>query len=100
MFRARRYYGYMAVTSAVLSVEEFGRLPQPAGGVRQELHHGELVELPPVRILHTKIQRRLVSLIEAQLNPAEYEWTRSFRFAPLLNMRCGWRMWRCSALRS
>jgi len=34
----------VAVTSAVLSADEFARLP---GAVRQELHHGELVELPP-----------------------------------------------------
>jgi Uma2 family endonuclease len=36
----------MAVTNALLSVAEFARLPRPAGGIRQELHHGELVELP------------------------------------------------------
>jgi Uma2 family endonuclease len=62
----------MAVTGTLLSVAEFARLPQPAGGVRQELHHGELVELPPVKKLHTKLPKRLVSLLEARLNPAEH----------------------------
>src|ERR1700679_3590363 len=62
----------MAVTNALLSVAEFARLPQPAGGVRQELHHGELVELPPVKKLHTKLRKGLVSLLEARLNPAEH----------------------------
>ena len=59
----------MAVTSGLLSVADFARLPQPAGGVRQELHHGELVESLPVKKLHTKLQKRLVSLLEAALNP-------------------------------
>lgn len=72
----------MAVTSAVLSVGEFARLPLPAGGVRQELHHGELVEWPPVRKLHTKLQKRLVSLLEARLIPAEYGVDKEFPFRP------------------
>jgi len=72
----------MAVTSAALSVDEFARLPQPAGGVRQELHHGELVELPPVKMLHTKLQRRLVSLLAARLNPVEHGVDKEFPFRP------------------
>ena len=72
----------MAVTSALLSVAEFARLPQPAGGVRQELHHGELVELPPVKKLHTKLQKRLVSLLEAALNPVEHSVDKEFPFRP------------------
>jgi Uma2 family endonuclease len=72
----------MAVKGALLSVSEFAHLPQPAGGVRQELHHGELVELPPVKKLHTKLQRRLVSLLEARLNPAEQGVDKEFPFRP------------------
>lgn len=72
----------MAVTGALLSVAEFARLPQPAVGVRQELHHGELVELPPVKKLHTRLQKRLVSLLEATLNPAEYGVDKEFPFRP------------------
>jgi Uma2 family endonuclease len=72
----------MAVTGTLLSVAEFARLPQPAGGGRQELHHGELVELPPVKKLHTKLQRRLVSLLEARLNPAEHGVDKEFPFRP------------------
>jgi Uma2 family endonuclease len=49
----------MSVTRVLPSVDEFVRLPQPAGGIRQELHHGELVESPPVAALHTMIQKRL-----------------------------------------
>jgi Uma2 family endonuclease len=72
----------MAVTSSLLSVAEFARLPQPAGGVRQELHHGKLVELPPVKKIHTKLQKRLVSLLEARLNPAEHGVDKEFPFRP------------------
>ena len=76
------YDDIMAVTSAVLTVAEFVGLPQPSGGVRQELHHGELVELPPVKMLHTRIQMRLVSLLGAAVNPAEYGVDKEFPFRP------------------
>lgn len=72
----------MAVTSALLSVDQFARLPQPAGGVRQELHHGEVFELPPVKMLHTKLQKRLVSLLEAVRNPSEFGVDKEFPFRP------------------
>jgi len=63
-------------------VAEFVRLPQPAGGVRQELHHGELVALPPVKKLHTKIQKRLVDVLESALNSAEQGVDKEFPFRP------------------
>ena len=72
----------MGVTSARLSVAEFCGLLQSARGVRQELHHGELVESPPVKMLHTKIQQRLVGLLQAALNPAEYGVAKEFPFRP------------------
>jgi len=50
--------------------------------VRQELHHGELVELPPVKKRHTKLQKHLVSLLEARLTPAEYGVDKEFPFRP------------------
>lgn len=81
-YRPSGYHDLMAVRSALLSVADFARLPQPTGGVRQELHHGELVELPPVKKLHTKLQKRLVSLLEAHLNPAEYGVDKEFPFRP------------------
>lgn len=73
----------MAVTSAVLSVAEFSALPQPGGGVRQELHHGELFESPPVKLLHTIVQKRLVTLLEAALGPATFGVDKEFPFRPL-----------------
>jgi Uma2 family endonuclease len=62
----------MAATNALLSVNDFARLPPPLGGVRQELHHGKLIELPPAKKIHTKLQKRLVNLLEGGLNAAEY----------------------------
>jgi Uma2 family endonuclease len=72
----------MEVIGGLLNVAEFASLPQPAGGVRQELHHGQLVELPPVKKLHTKLQKRLVHLLEAALNPAEKGVDKEFLFRP------------------
>ena len=54
----------LMTATSVLTVAEFSRLPQPAGGIRQELHHGELFELPLVMRLHTRLQYRLVDLLQ------------------------------------
>ena len=72
----------MVATGALLSVNDFARLPPPSGGIRQELHHGELIELPPVKNLHTKLQKRMVNLLEAGLNAAEYGVDKEFPFRP------------------
>ena len=58
----------MAVATRHLTVAEFANLPQPVGGLRQELHHGELVEMPPVKHGHTKAQRKLVTAFTAALD--------------------------------
>lgn len=57
-------------------------MPQPAGGVRQELHHGEVIEWPPVKRLHTKLQRRLVELLQARVDPAAQAVDKEFPFRP------------------
>ncbi len=72
----------MAVISAQLSVAEFARLPQPGGGIRLELHHGEVVELPPVKKLHTKLQKRLVTLLDSAHRAPEYAVDKEFPFRP------------------
>jgi len=72
----------MAVTTNLLTVDDFARLPQPAGGVRQELHHGELFELPPVKSIHTKVQKSLVKLLEPLVNPFEQGVDKEFAFRP------------------
>lgn len=72
----------MAVVSNLLSVAEFAGLPQRSGGIRRELRHGELFESPPVKMLHTRIQQRLVSLLKAVLNPVEHGVVMEFPFRP------------------
>lgn len=46
-----------------MTFEEAARLPEPKG-FRYELHHGELVEVPFPKLLHTRVQRRLRQLLE------------------------------------
>lgn len=58
----------MAAATRHFTVKEFMDLPRPAGGMRQELHHGELLEMPPVKHGHTKTQRRLGSALAASLD--------------------------------
>lgn len=54
----------MSVTPAgLLTVAEFERLPDPPNGARQELRQGELVEMPPPKFLHSKIQWRLTNAL-------------------------------------
>jgi Uma2 family endonuclease len=56
----------MAVETKLVTVNEFVTLPDPPNG-RYELRDGEVVFLPPVRLLHTKIQANLVKLLLPQL---------------------------------
>jgi Uma2 family endonuclease len=72
----------MPAITALLSVAEFSKLPEPATGVRQELHHGELFELPPVKKLHTRIQKQLLCLLEASLNSSDFASDKEFPFRP------------------
>lgn len=65
----------------LLTVAEFARLPR-AAGVRQELHHGELVSLPPVKKLHTKIHKRLQGLLEGSMLPSDMGVDKEFPFRP------------------
>ncbi len=47
----------------LMTFEEFEQLPNPRGG-KYELHHGELVFVPPPKHGYYKIQLRLRSLLE------------------------------------
>ena len=74
--------GVMATVARLLTVEDFMALPQPAAGARQELHHGELVEMPPVKHLHTKAQRCLMDALRGVLQ-RQYLLEKEFPFRPL-----------------
>jgi Uma2 family endonuclease len=53
----------MASTPHLMTFAEFAVLPE-SHGLRQELHHGELVTLPPPKRKHFFIQRKLRMLLE------------------------------------
>jgi Uma2 family endonuclease len=67
----------------MLTVSEFALLAQPTGSVRQELHHGEVVQLPPVKKIHIRIQKRLVALLEKTLGSSGFGVDKEFPFRPL-----------------
>jgi len=73
----------MVGTIGLLRVAEFARLPQPPGGVRQELHHGKLVEIVPVKKRHTKTQMRLLQLLSEAANPMAPRVDKEFPVRPL-----------------
>jgi Uma2 family endonuclease len=52
-----------STTTRLMSFEEFERLPD-SPWMRQELHHGELFEMPPPKLKHTEIELRLRELME------------------------------------
>ena len=72
----------MAVVSGLMTVAEFMNLPEPAGGLRQELHHGELFEMPPVKAIHVELQDALVEALSQLLGPA-FKVSKEFPFQPL-----------------
>jgi len=53
----------MAATTGLLTVEEFLNLPDPKEG-HIELHHGEVVVVPPPKWGHQRLQGRLSMLLE------------------------------------
>ena len=57
----------MATATRLLTVEEFRAPPQPAAGWRQELHHGELIEVLPPKHLHIKVRRCVVNALNEVL---------------------------------
>jgi Uma2 family endonuclease len=50
-------------TSNLVTVSEFLSMPDPATG-HYELHHGEVVSIPPPKMGHERIQERLRKLLE------------------------------------
>lgn len=66
--------------TALLTVEDFVKIPDPPGG-RYELHHGELALVPPPTNEHSYIQTQLL-LILARICIGWYV-TMEFAFRPL-----------------
>jgi Uma2 family endonuclease len=55
-------------TAKLITAEEFGRMPDPPDGSRQELVRGVIVTMPPPKALHgaccSKVDRRLGNFVE------------------------------------
>src|SRR5256885_5978907 len=52
-------------STALMTVEEFRKLPEPQDGTYFELHHGELVHMTQPRHIHNRVRRNLFRLLVA-----------------------------------
>jgi Uma2 family endonuclease len=59
----------MATTTTQLTVEDFRKLPEDAGGVYHELRHGEIATVTRPKLKHSLIERGLRRLLEAVAEP-------------------------------
>jgi Uma2 family endonuclease len=72
----------MSANTALLSVEEFLKLPEPREG-HIELHHGEVLVVPPPKRGHQRIQDRITMLLKRQAgNTGVVQMEMAFRPAP------------------
>ena len=62
----------MSNAPALITVAEFERMPEPRGGLRQELRHGKVVQLPPPKPRDSDIQYRILTALNALASPG---WT-------------------------
>jgi len=58
-----------STTTRLISFEEFEQLPE-SDWMRQELHHGELIEVPPPIQRHKRIEHRLQQFLQIAAGPA------------------------------
>jgi Uma2 family endonuclease len=59
----------MGAVKTLFTFEEFERMEEKPG--RQELIHGELIELPPPEIKHQRISRRIFKPLDAAVEQAQ-----------------------------
>jgi len=78
----------MAVTTRLMTVEEFSNLPEDDGPVYHELRHGEIVPVTRAKFKHQMIQSRLRSLLGPLAPPASLvEIEVAFRALPEYELR-------------
>jgi len=70
----------MAVETALVTVEEFLRLPPPRAG-HYELHHGEIILITSLEWGHQRIKDRLVTLLRSMTGDRAYV-TKEMSFRP------------------
>jgi Uma2 family endonuclease len=72
----------MSANTALLSVEDFLKLPEPREG-RIELHHGEVVVMPRPKRGHQRIQDRITMLLKRHVgNTGVVQMEMAFRPTP------------------
>jgi Uma2 family endonuclease len=71
----------MGTTAGLVTVAEFERMPNPKNGSRLELHHGEVVEVPPAKPDHAEIQDRITDALRA-IASADWKIRAEFTFRP------------------
>lgn len=64
-------------TVKLITAEEFGQMPQPADGSKQELMRGEIVEMPPTNQEHGLTQAQIVFLLKSLVTPNRLGWVGS-----------------------
>ena len=78
----------MAVTTSLMTIEEFCKLPEDVGPVYHELRHGELVPVTRAKLKHQMIQSRVRRLLEPLAPPAALvEVEVAFRALPQYELR-------------
>src|SRR5438046_149639 len=78
----------MAVTTSLMTIEEFYQLPEDDGRVYHELRHGELVTVTRPKYKHSMIQSRLRRLLEPLAPPTSLvEIEVAFRALPQYEFR-------------
>jgi Uma2 family endonuclease len=77
-----------SLAHSLVTWSDFLRLEDPEDTAeRYELHDGEVVLVPPARPLHVKIQRKLLSLLQAAAQERGTV-TPEFPYRPALNFQC------------
>ncbi len=69
-----------SLQNKLMTFEEFATLPE--SGLRQELHHGELFEMPPAKRGHKRIQAKMMLLLNS-VAPKDGGVETEFEFRPL-----------------
>ena len=76
-----------SLAHSLVTWTEFLGLPErPENGIRYELHDGEVIQVPPPRPLHIKLQKRIERLLENLAGDRGVVAT-EFPYRPVLNLQ-------------
>jgi Uma2 family endonuclease len=73
----------MSTTAGLMTVAEFERLRDPKNGTKLELHHGEVIEVPPAMPEHAEIQDRITDALRV-IAQTHWKIRSEFAFRPKL----------------